>query len=232
MKKALFVSEEKAKAIEVQTRKQSASQEWYQHRKFRITVSKSYRCAASKQSTSPTKAIKEVLGYNNNYSSEAMKAGISMEHEIVSQYVEEKLKLNGCIVNVERCGFFVHPIHPFLGASPDGIVTADTGESGLLEVKFIQTFESETVEQALVRKRICVLQNEVHLNTKHQYFYQVQHQMYVTCKIWCDFVVKGSSGGPLYIERIYFSQSFWNIVLGKLDIFFIVTCSQKLPILH
>ena len=219
VKKALFVNEEKAKAIEVQTRNQSASQEWYLQRKFRITASKSYRCAALKPSTSPTKALREVLGYNDNYASEAMKAGISKEQEIISQYITEKSKSHDHTVTVERCGFFVNLTHPFLGASPDGLVT-DNGESGLLELKFIQTFQSETVEQALIRKRICFVQNEVHLNTKHKYFYQVQHQMYVTGKTWCDFVVKGSSGGPLFIERVYFNQSFWDTVLGKLDTFF------------
>ena len=44
--------------------------------------------------------------------------------------------------------------------SPDGIVydTEATGKKkGLLEMKYIQTVDSEALEDALLRKRICVL---------------------------------------------------------------------------
>ena len=64
VKKALFVTDEEVKRIESETRNQSADQQWFAHRKFRITASKAYRCAALKQDTSPTKALREVLQYN------------------------------------------------------------------------------------------------------------------------------------------------------------------------
>ena len=59
--KALFVTDEEVKRIESETRNQSADQQWFAHRKLRITASKAYRCAALKQDTSPTKALREVL---------------------------------------------------------------------------------------------------------------------------------------------------------------------------
>ena len=86
---------------------------------------------------------------------------------------------------------FVSLSQPFLGASSDGIIN-DHADSGLLEMKFIQQSETETLEEALMKKRICVAtKSNLELNKNHQYFYQFQQQMFVTGKKWEDFVVKG-----------------------------------------
>jgi hypothetical protein len=36
---------------------------------------------------------------------------------------------------VHECGFFVHPEHDWLGASPDGLIESDNGELMVLEIK-------------------------------------------------------------------------------------------------
>ena len=75
-----------------------------------------------------------------------------------------------------KCVFFVSKAHPFLGASPDGIVSHNEC-SGLLEMKYIQTEESETLEEAIIRKRICVKNSGIlEIHKKHQYYFQVQQQ--------------------------------------------------------
>ena len=114
--------------------------------------------------------------------------------------------------------FFVSLSHPFLGASPDGIVN-DHGDRGLLEMKFIQQSETETLEEALINKRICIATNSnLEFNKNHQYFYQVQQQMFVTGKKWEDFVVKGSfCNCPLFIQRVFYNEEFWKPVLLKLE---------------
>ena len=63
---------------------------------------------------------------------------------------------------------------------------------GLMEVKYIQTQDGESLNDALIRNRICINRENPVVNTKHKYFYQVQQQMYVTNRHWSDFVVKGS----------------------------------------
>ena len=57
----LQVTEDEVNTIELQTRKQSDCSERFHHRKCRITASKACRCASLKESTSPTKAVEEVL---------------------------------------------------------------------------------------------------------------------------------------------------------------------------
>lgn len=63
VKRKLFLNEEEAAEVEKNTRGQSADPLWHDSRNQRITSSKCYRCAVLKDTTSPTKAIQEVLGY-------------------------------------------------------------------------------------------------------------------------------------------------------------------------
>jgi hypothetical protein len=90
-----------------------------------------------------------------------------------------------------------------------------------MEMKYIQTLKSETLNDALLRKRIRVLKdNSITVNNKHQYYFQIQQQMFVTGKRWTDFVVKGSMSESIYVERVMFDTDFWNDVLPKLESFF------------
>ena len=110
-----------------------------------------------------------------------------------------------------------------LANSPDGLVhdpSHDPAE-GMLEMKYIQMKEGETLNDALTRKRICVCDNgELNVNRNHQYFYQIQHQMYVAGRSWDDLVVKGSLSTDLFIQRVEFDASFWATVFPKLELFF------------
>ena len=51
-----------------------------------------------------------------------MQAGIQQEPEIIKDYLTQQAQ-NGNNITVDKCGFFVSKTHPFLGASPDGIVS-------------------------------------------------------------------------------------------------------------
>ena len=149
-----------------------------------------------------------------------MQAGIQQEPEIIKDYLGQQAQNGHNNITVDKCGFFVSKTHPFLGASPDGIVS-DNESSGLLEMKYIQMEESETLEEALIRKRICVnVSGILEIHKKHQYYFQLQQQMFVANKEWNDFVVKGSRGRSVFIQRVIFDSSFWKTVLHKLEFFF------------
>ena len=60
------------------------------------------------------------------FSTAATSHGITNE-PIARQAFERRYKKT-----VTKCGLFINPAHPFLGASPDGLVK---GESALLEIK-------------------------------------------------------------------------------------------------
>ena len=133
------VDDEKARAIEEGTQDQSQSSMWFAHRAPRITASKCKR-TLMKETTSPSKAMGEIL-YNSNYQSEHMRDGIKSEAEVIKQYFKQTGN------TVQQCGFFIAKSHPFLGASPDGLI----GRDGAIELKKIHPRMGETLESALLR---------------------------------------------------------------------------------
>jgi len=57
-----------------------------------------------------------------------------------------------------------------------------------------------------------------HLKENHQYFYQVQAQLYVTHLPWCDFVVW--SPNEIYVERVLYNQGFIEKAIAKARAFY------------
>src|SRR5690625_4431335 len=72
-------------------------------------------------------------------------------------------------VNVVEAGFYIHPEHDWLGASPDGFV----GEDGLLEIKCPFSLRDGGVFKKL--------EEQLH------YYAQIQVQMACTGREWTDF---------------------------------------------
>ncbi|CAB3984070.1 Transposon Tf2-9 poly, partial [Paramuricea clavata] len=99
--------------------------------------------ALLKPTTSPTKAIREILPYNGDYQRTMMKQGLEDEKSITKHY-EDKI---GCKVN--ETGFIISRSHPFLGATPDGDV-----DGGLVEIKRIFS-NGLTLCDAVCKRNIC-----------------------------------------------------------------------------
>ena len=125
------------------------------------------------------------------YQSDLMREGLEKEPEIISNY-ETEMHKNGHQVTVTKSGLGFSTSHCFLGASPDGFVhdPVESPTDGLIEIKCVSLNSGETVRDALLRKHICKLvegQN-ITINRNHQYFYQVQQQIFCSKKFWTDFV--------------------------------------------
>ena len=76
---------------------------------------------------------------------------------------------------VSETGFHLHPEHEWMGASPDGLV----GDDGLIEAKC--PFGLRNADE--------VPDDRVQLDDRHVYWHQMQCQMAVMDRQWCDFVV-------------------------------------------
>ena len=117
--------------------------------------------------------------------------------------------------------------YPFLGASPDAIVHDPTDASpfGLAEIKFPYSYRQQSPFEAVESSEFCCqLEHDtesprLRLKQKHPYFCQVQGQMAITERSWCDcviFTIKGIS-----VERIQYDPDFWNDeLLPKLTSFY------------
>ena len=93
-------------------------------------------------------------------------------------------------------GLWVNPKYPFMGCSPDGLV----GDDGLIEMKSLKIFKNDSVEKVIenwdnlpkdTKKIQCfaVENGKCMLKSSHDYFYQIQMQLLVTERNFCDFIL-------------------------------------------
>lgn len=128
-------------------------------------------------------------------------------------------------LSIRKGGLVINPKYPWLGASPDGILTCDCHEMGLLEVKAPSSLQESTLmEKTKHDHTFCLQEVEGKLSLKrdHQYYYQVQTQIHLTQASYCDFAVWGPGErgkGEIYIERILPDTVFFDTICKKVHTF-------------
>ena len=200
----VFVDEASAKEIFNGTVDQSMSPLWYRERAKRITASIAKEIFCRKLTTDPTRLLTRITSRQQIHS-KALDYGRDHEKDAIHMY-SQVMSCMGMTQPVSQSGFFISTKEPWLGASPDGIVG-----TGILEVKCPFTCSDCTFEAAAVAKRSFCLSKSPHglaLKKKHQYYHQVQVQLFVTKAAFCDFVVWSPS--QLHIERIFPDSAFMH----------------------
>ena len=112
-------------------------------------------------------------------------------------------------------GLNINPQWPQLGASPDGFINCDCCGKGVCEIKCPYRFKDQTLAVAAGQKNFCLIKNgnSVCLDKRHEYYYQVQAQMFICEVEYCDFVVWTDK--DIHIERIVPDSEFWEEALLK-----------------
>ena len=121
-------------------------------------------------------------------------ARISYKSSVQSHHKNFKISPSGLVIN---------PLYPHLGASPDGIICCDCCGKSVLEIKIKCPYNArEGSPHESVNSIDClyILNGELHLNTSHAYYYQVQAQMIICQANFADFVVWTKNG--IFIECI------------------------------
>ena len=75
-------------------------------------------------------------------------------------------------LSVRETGFHVRVDYPFLGASPDGIVSCDCHDQKLLKIKCPSKYEDGFLNWGNYKD--FSLAKDHSLKTSHQYYFQVQ----------------------------------------------------------
>lgn len=110
--------------------------------------------------------------------------------------------------DVDECGFYVHPEHEWLGASPDGFI----GPDGLLEVKCPFGLRNSTEPEFKTAEQ------------QPHYYAQMQIEMACTGRRWCHFYQWAPNGNVL--ELICFDADWFNDALPKLKAFYDLYLSE------
>lgn len=111
---------------------------------------------------------------------------------------------------VTKCGLFVDVAHPFLGASPDGIV--DDG-AALVEVKCPYKERQEKIKAGEPFPYLEMRDGELRLKRNSNYYFQVQGQMKICGRSLCYFVV--NTHKDVVIEKVLFDSKFYDEKMAK-----------------
>ena len=203
---SLRVDKTRRDEIEKQTRGQNNSTKWKEERNDRLTASNFGKVCKMLQKTSRAKLVRDLL-YKDNYQSKGMLDGIHNESVAAAEYTEKTRK------PVTECGLFVDLEKGYLGASPDRLLDDD----GLVEIKCItgDVTKNMTIHEVIslheLKKTPFYLSkndDEITLKRNHDHYYQVQGQLNITGRNYCDFVVRTEK--DMHIERINKDETFWK----------------------
>ena len=219
IEKNVKVNKEQIKLIEQKTRSQSSNNLWRKERRIRLTASNAGRIVKKRPKTKFLKIIEDLL-YSNFKGNKYTIQGLSQERFAIQEYLSKKNKKNKN-VSVSSSGLHIHPTLNFLAASPDGIVT-DNKEEGLLEIKHVLLNKNIDLVTAAQSSSFCLQKkNKLSLKVTHNFYFQIQAQLAICNKNWCDLIVRCTNPYGIHIERITRDKHLWeNDMLPKLKWFY------------
>ena len=207
------------------TEAQSKSENWHSERWCRLTAStclQAYKIGQkvatgdNNAGMSAKKFIAEKIWKleDNNVQTTWMAYGLQSEAAAINKYQLQTSHV------VSPSGLWVNPDFPYLACTPDGLI----GDDGVLEIKSLKLFKEHSINDVIndngtlipkeTVKRQCftIEDNKCVLKKTHSYYYQVQLQLLVTDRSFCDFVLYAENG-PVNIERIYRDNVLINDIL-------------------
>lgn len=200
----LLLEDEQLKALEEATVNQSASLEWIEARRERLTAS-NFGLICNRRETSSCAPVINKLLYKNNVDCAATRYGNKNEPLALAE-IEKQTGLE-----ITKCGLFVDRNLQYLAASPDGLI----GNDGIIEVKCPSTGSSLTPEEVIEQKKGVVgkmwnksQDGTLIIKPRHSYHFQVQGQLHVTKRDFCLFCIWTPLG--IKIQRIMRDNNFWK----------------------
>ncbi|XP_077867650.1 uncharacterized protein LOC144356967, partial [Saccoglossus kowalevskii] len=208
---AKSLSEDNIKAIEKQTRGQAGNIAWQNIRRMKMTASNFGKFV--KRRCEPDKLLHSLL-YRPSFSTYATEYGRKHVADGVNAYLSYKHENGSPELQVQEVGFTICRHNTDYGASLDRMVTDPTEAVhtvGGLEVKCPPSFLNMSPEDAAKEKNSFLSLNNgvIMLKRSHNYYIQVQGQMYAAGLQWVDFVVWFGEGCNIFVQRIKFNEDLW-----------------------
>ena len=221
---SLTYTHDDVRLIEQHTRDQNGTL-WALQRRGRLTASKFHRIYTrmntydSDSSADMSSVISDVLQYTTPSSEiKHLKYGRRLESTARKSYTKMLEKGGHHDVSVTVCGLFIDNELPYIGASPDGIVTCSCCPKRVLEIKC----PTSCMHSPPVADNVeCLTQadGKTALKKNHKYFTQTMGQMAVTKLCCADFFVYSDRG--CHLERITYDDNLWQTILKQLQKFFV-----------
>jgi hypothetical protein len=200
------ITEPMQKSIEQATREQSASSEWHKVRAMRIGSSHFGDVCKASEKVDLVKLARRIVD-GGRFHSASVDHGLKCESFAVTKFEE--------ISNIKshKCGTFVSLTHAFLCSSPDRVVDDKT----VIEVKCPYTARDREITNVSV-PYLKLIDDKLMLDNSHNYYYQIQGQLYCSGRQLCIFIVYTLL--DLHFEYIKRDDVFIAAMLGKLQTFY------------
>ena len=135
-------------------------------------------------------------------------------------------------LNLEETGLVLLKDFPYIGASPDGLISCLCCGRGVLEIKC----PFSIIDQAPSKENLSYVEeikdldgtSNTHLKVNTPYYFQIQGQMAATKTLYCHFFVFTAHG--YFFEEIKFNKEVWNDALTRLNWFWINHLAPKILI--
>jgi hypothetical protein len=188
------ISEGDREEIERATRTQAASKIWREERGKRLTASNFGMICKTTEKRDITKLLQHLL-HPTEIHTKALAHGKKFEKIAISKFEEL------CDRKVADCGLFISASHPMLAASPDGIISDDI----LVEVKCPFSARNQEITETTV-PFLERSPTGYQLKKQHNYYYQIQGQLYCANRKFCKLIVYTFKG--LEIVDVEFDDNF------------------------
>lgn len=208
--------------IEKATIAQSKSNLWFEIRMGRITASKFKASCATNLDTPSISLLKSICyPLEKRFSTPATDWGTKNEKVALKIYAEI-MKPSHIDFNIQETGICLNKTWLFMGASPDSKIECACCGKGVVEVKCPYTLKDKTIlEKCETDTNFCLTMvgDKFTLKKTHQYYYQVQAQIFLCNVSYCDFVLY-SPHEATFMERILPDDAFWVTNVEKAEQFF------------
>lgn len=213
--KNIVLSEEEIIKLCINTIEQSSCQIWLDGRFPRISGSKKAYSIQSRSRKSEMALVNEMLNPKKIETSATI-YGIKNEEKARKEYEQNYL------VKVKKIGLVVSLQQPWLCVSPDGLVLRNNQVIKLLEIKCPATCSKlsiiDEINQKSNVKYIKIVNGKAELTRSHQYFCQIQLQLYICGLQECDLYIY-SQMKSLCIT-IYRSEEYIQNMVQKCENFY------------
>ena len=218
------ITQEMADAVE---KLQSQSKFWFNQRAGRVTASK-MKAVCHTNPVHPSHSLIKTICYPEEFSFTSKQTAYGSKNEKKARELYYKTSVKDHIdFQLSESGLVINPKWPFIGASPDGVISCSCCGKGVLEIKCPYSHQNAHIQDAASQdSRFCLkkVDGSLRLDNSHAYYYQIQSQLFVCDVEYCEFCVctfvEDDESKGLHIERIYKNEGFWLECISKAEQFF------------